>query len=300
MITALLVAAALIQVGIEKTDESHWVATALSSPTAKAILAKTPLPVTDERGLSQFLDQQSAEFTVGSHPGRLAPKHAERYDAASKVGAQISPLIRYGKIGEAHRQLAAILEIRPDLEFWLADLSVDCDLLLGRYREAYRKLIPIVSAPGFSMENYSCKQFAIACAGLGLVYPGQGDYCRARLAERYSGGDEERKLDLRAYASDSAPSVLLTGCLSIGLRWNSAYLEMSLSLNPTNQLAADELIEFYGYDAQGRYSDVRRIAAAMARQFPPGPIRDKYEKAARAVAGKPDRPMPLPPGPINP
>jgi hypothetical protein len=288
MVLAVTVYAALLAFDPDG-PAPHWLQDLLASPTAKSV-ATRQVAVTGTGG---------APAAETSKSGGGAKWHANstndvalfaEFKTADAERVKAGCLARACKFEDAYQSMAAFRRERPDLCEFVDDQAADLANLTGRYSEAYTLVLPFTRSKGAVPAHYLLT-LSVASAGLGQVYAGQAEYCRAEAIE---GCFQDRfiaeGLD-RRHARADPQGVVIYSCLALGFKYGETpYLEMALRLDPANVLAARGLTFFY--QVQRRTADVQRIASGMLSALPAGdPRRGEFVKqldaAGQSQGGKP-------------
>lgn len=220
------------------------------------------------------------------------PVFAEKWKTSNDARRHVGQLVIEDRIQEAYGYIGQLLKVRPDLGVFMSDVMINCELLLGRYEDAYDELVPLVNAPQ-SDDPGTYLRLSLACAARGEVYPGQMEYCAAWLSKFYEDEHPGRNLELSPTRLVGPRLVMLQSALALAMRNSTesqAYFDLALRLDSTNEAAADEAILRYSY--HGRYSDMRRVASTIAGHLSPGAAREKYQTIVTEFANRKDKPLP--------
>jgi tetratricopeptide (TPR) repeat protein len=285
MIITALLAFSIAQSTVVGLRPPAWVATGLDTQTARGVL-KT---YTRAKGASAK-SQTKKSGTQDERPNN-DPVFAERIEASNTASSHVGQLLMEGRTQEADKRLFSFLAERPELRGLMTSQIVDCELLLGRYDEAYRELLNWVSTCTVDDPNMYLK-LSFVCAARGEIYPGQMQYCQDWLQKFYSDEHIGEPPLTALQLAENPRSAMFLSCVAIGMNNTdvaTSYLELAFKFDPKNELAASEAILRYLY--QGRYSDIRRVASAISNHLPPGVARDKFQKEIADVANLKDKPV---------
>jgi hypothetical protein len=279
-----------------------WVKELLSSNAAKAMMV----------GANHYEQTRTSErMPLG---GTLAPTKrssdenpiviprswlVDELARAAEVQKAMSRSIQDLKFTDARDAVIAFRMSVPIRKEALPEELIICNLLVGRYNEAYEESIRFLEGEASDWEDQTQPYLylSLAAASRSEVYLGQAGFCyQTILAHHFSGN--LAKLEELAQSPNDPKTVAVLSCLALGFVSREWFLEKALQIDPKCELAADELI--YRYSSWRLYSKVRRVASSMVVQLPNGPARDRYLKAYADAEGKKDDPYVPKTDTINP
>lgn len=282
----IVVSVAILSTGPTGAPPPNWLHDLLASPRAKNVAAYHA-PKKSGGGKPAGAAQGGAS---GASAGPLTysnsttihdPEDDARLKAANAAGHEAGILMNQGRYEDAYASITAFRLGRPDAASVMDDFTADCANLTGRYGEVYDLLVPTlrmedrgaIIGPSVKLE------MSFASARLGQVYDGQVEFCRYHVNLGLSQQHVSEPLDHALMRRTDPKTVALLSCLALGLEFGKApYLELALSLDPTNVIAARGLISYY--TARGRIADLHRMAAGMLKILPAGdPRRAPFERS---------------------
>lgn len=268
----------------------QWVDALLASKTAKAVTSKSSHCGLQAVSASPYRDHaRSGSTPRDGYVTLLAVDVRSAVDAIHHTFDTLDT----GKCDAAYAFITTFRETHPDIAEYVDPYVVDCELLSGRYQEAFKESVSYIKAhtgPGTWIGPDFYLQLSLAAAGCGQLYPGQDAYCikwfNRRYADGWSGG---KSINLPPANGDARKTMVLSAlALAVASAARQAYFELVLKLDPSNDLAGHLLVQYDQW--QGRYSDLRRVASFMIAHASDATARDFYRHQIAAVAGLPDRP----------
>jgi len=236
-------------------------------------------------------NEPKASSTAVKQTGSANPEGGSiAFDASvasstTRVLRQTNDLIAASRYEDAYSTISSTVRAHPEYRDFLADSIIKTELLAGHNDLALKDAIIRVSQLDGSDQSL---YLSLASAASGQVYPGQAEFCVDQIQEHLK-NQGLPPASLSATGSLNAKLVTVLSALALGTKSAPEFLELTLKLDPANDLAARQAITEYTF--KGRYSDVRRIASQLASRLPAGDARDYYTKTLAAVANLKDKPQ---------
>jgi len=189
-----------------------------------------------------------------------------------------------GEYEQAYSSLIASEDKYPIVAGSIEYTKIQYAFLANHYEQAYDMVIRInrqqANKPaGRSISPRYLLMLSLASALNGEVYAGEADYCRDQVADVLKHHALLNvEMDLKLAKRNDAKAIAVMSCLGLGLRpGGQPFLELALKLDPTNSIAANELICYYGL--RERKADIVRIAKSVLKALPAdNENRAKFEK----------------------
>ena len=271
----------------------RWVVELLASKPAQAVISKKrPCTRPSATSSAQASDRIDAFEARDENPVMIPEDLRLRIKAAQDAVLRTVDLIDEGKIERAYTFISSFGQADPVINDFVQSTVIDCELLSGRYKEAYRESVEFIedhTGPRSWIGESYYLRLAFAAAGCGQVYAGQDEYCIKWFQRHYSESWSNETVDL-AFTNKDPENAMILGALALGVSTSStqAYLEYILKLDPTADVAGRLLVQYDQW--QGRYSDLRRVASCMITHVRDAGAQDFYRDQITAVSGLADRP----------
>lgn len=253
MLTTFLLFLATRQVS-EADVSTRWVDTALASDQARQVVATFKAHPLEPLPPGKSISRVDGPSSLPLNPGLVS--------AVQLINSRAMQMIRESRFEEAYDYLVDAIKAHPHARSLVAHRLIQSALLTGHYADAYREIVLKIKIDGATGESLYLS-LAMACAGQGMIYPGQVAYCQS-ITERCAkeiGATTSVPL-VKNQGSDSNTAFQLSR-LALGLFSSTIlsepYLDQILQVDPQNELAARGAIRYY--DEIGKYSEVRRIAS---------------------------------------